>query len=442
MRAIGFVAAVVLITGMGCSKSGDSSSGDGRGGDASHHGTTPGTGSGGSGAGTAGAFGNPDGNQTNIPGGMNAGTGGANGAGSGGAPSQCQVGKFCAPTAPDPRDCGTITLESSVKTISNPGNVLLIFDRSFSMADDWNGAPRWQGAGNAVLASLMPLQDLLTIGGVMYPSVTPSEGGFLACGVDAFTSTEQLAFQPGAMALTALMAAAPSGSPSPMYAPVGSNLGSNMNEPVGATPTMEAFQAANVALQNSTLTGTTVAILITDGEPNCMWDQNTTTTIVSTWLSTLNVKTYVIGLPGVAGMGMGGQMSNGPAVLNAIAQAGGTMQYIDAADTTTLQMQLTAIVMSTVSAGFDSCSIDLDPAADPADKLQLVLTEPIMGVATDEAAPHDLGGGAGWTISDDGKHVELVGSLCADAMTGRFNSLKFTYGCKELPPLMKDPPPE
>jgi hypothetical protein len=432
----------MMIAGFGCgqSHSGDGGSDDRGGGP--HVGGKTGTGGAGAmPAGNAGNFGNAGGNQGQItPGGMNAGTGGA-GAGTGGASGMCQVGKFCAPTSPDPGDCGTITLESSVKTITTPGNVLLIFDRSFSMADDWNGMPRWQGAGNAVIGALTPLQDLLTIGGVMYPSVTPlSTDVGLACGVDAFTSTEQLAFQPGAMALAALQKAAASGSPNPLYAPIGSNLGSNTMEPIGATPTMEALQAANVALQNSTLTGVTVAIVITDGEPNCMWDQNMATSIVGTWLSTLNIKTYVIGLPGI--MGMGGQPSMGPQVLNAIAAAGGTTQYIDAADTTTLQMQLSAIVMSTVQAGFDSCSIDLDPAADPADKLQLVLTENIMGMPTDEAAPHDLGNGGGWTITDDGKHVELVGTLCSDAMGGRFQALKFTYGCKELPPVPPEPPPE
>jgi hypothetical protein len=438
----------MMITGLGCSQShGDSPGNTDRGG--GPHAATTNTGSGGGGAMPNGAggmgFGDQPGNQMSITPGMGTGTGGANGAAGSNVPAGCMVGKFCAPTTPDPGDCGTITLESSVKTITMPGNVLLIFDRSFSMADDWNGMPRWQGAGNAVLSALTPVQDLLTVGGVMYPSVTDlgnAGGGFPgACGVDAFTSAEQLAFQPGAMALAALQKAPPSGSPNPLYAPIGSNLGTNMMEPIGATPTMEAFQAANVALQNSTLTGITVAILITDGEPNCAWDMSTTTSIVSTWLSSLNIKTYVIGLPGVAGMGMGGMQSNGPAVLNAIAQAGGTDQYIDASDTTTLQMQLSAIVMSTVQGGFDSCSIDLDPAADPADKLQLVLTEQVMGTPTDEAAPHDLGNGGGWTISDDGKHVELVGTLCSDAMTGRFQSLKFTYGCKELPPVPPTPPP-
>jgi hypothetical protein len=71
-----------------------------------------------------------------------------------------------------------------------------------------------------------------------------------------------------------------------------------------------------------------------------------------------------------------------------------------------------------------------------------VLTEKVMGVPTDEAAPHDLGNGGGWTITPDGVHVELTGSLCTDAMGGRFDALKFTYGCKELPPLPPVPPVE
>jgi hypothetical protein len=100
------------------------------------------------------------------------------------------------------------------------------------------------------------------------------------------------------------------------------------------------------------------------------------------------------------------------------------------------------VVSQQVTMGFDSCSIDLDPAADPIDKLQLVATEQVMGTATEEDVPHDLGNGGGWTISSDGKHVDLTGSLCSDAMSGRFDALQFKYGCKELPPLPPVPPPD
>jgi hypothetical protein len=296
------------------------------------------------------------------------------------------------------------------------------------MAQDWNGMQRWQGAGSAMVGALMPLADMLTIGGVMYPSKTPGPNDVgVSCTVDPFSSPEQLAFQPGAMALQQLQAAPPSGSPSPLYGPIGPSANDLV---LGATPTTEAIVEADVALQGSTLTGTTVAVLITDGEPNCGWDEAKTTDIVTSWLTNRNIKTYVVGLPGI--------MGNGPAMLNAVAQAGGTDTYIDAVDAMTLQTKLTDIVQQTVTSGFDSCTMDLTPAADPVEKLQLVASE--KGV--DKNVPHDLGNGGGWTVSADGRHVELVGSVCDDAKGGRFETVKFEYGCKDLPPLPPEPVPD
>jgi hypothetical protein len=405
------------------------------------------TGSGGAGASTSDDdFGNANGGVSTPINPLAGGSGGASGAAGSGA---CVVGKFCAPTIPDPGDCGTLTLETTVKTIQTPGNVLLIWDRSTSMTEDWNGMQRWQGAGSGMLNALTPIQDLLTIGAIFFPAEMPGPDSDTtclipgcSCSVDAYSSNEQLPFQPGAMALQQLQAAAPSGV-NPMYGPVGLGATTDPNAvaAIGQTPTSEAIAAADLMLKNSTLKGITAAVLVTDGEPNCAWDQATTTATVANWLSQKDIKTYVVGLPGAAapvmGIGLGGSE-----ILNAIAQAGGTSQYIDASDTMTLQTSLMNIVLSTVKSGFDSCSIDLTPAADPADKLQLVVTETVMGMPVDEAAPHDLGNGGGWTISDDGQHVELIGSLCSDAMDGRFDALKFTYGCKELPPVPPTPPPE
>jgi hypothetical protein len=47
-----------------------------------------------------------------------------------------------------------------------------------------------------------------------------------------------------------------------------------------------------------------------------------------------------------------------------------------------------------------------------------------------------LSADAGWEISADGSHVEITGALCEDAKAGRFESITFEYGCKELPPLL------
>jgi hypothetical protein len=337
--------------------------------------------------------------------------------------SACIIGKFCAPTNPD-QGCGTITLASTVKKTTNPGNVLLIWDRSLSMNEDWNGKPRWQAAGDAVINALTPIQDLLTIGAVLFPSPPPAcadltdlncllNSATMACGVTPISSADQLPFEPGPQAIMDLQTKS---NGMPLYMPV------------GLTPTAEAVSMGDMALAGANLTGTTVAVIITDGEPNCMWNQNTTVSTITNWLSQKQIKTYVVGLAAA-------NMGNGPMVLTALSDAGGTSPYLTPADPMALQMKLADVVSQTISSGFDTCSIDLAPPTSSPDKLQLVVTEPSMP-GMEEAVPHDLGSGAGgWTISADGSHVDLSGGLCDSAKAGHFDTLTFKFGCKDIPPI-------
>jgi hypothetical protein len=342
------------------------------------------------------------------------------GGGAGSAGDGCAVGQFCAPPAPDPMDCGTLTLQGSVKMVENPGNVLLVFDRSGSMEDDWNGMVKWQAAGTAMINALMPLQDKLTIGAVLFPSPqTGGGGGNQNCSVNPITAADQVTFKPGAQALAELKTGGVGGVPK--YQPAQG----------GRTPTSEAILVADAALRAATLKGTTAAVIITDGEPNCMWDQQQSTTTIMSWLSTLKIKTYVVGIPG-------SNTGNGPAVLNALAQAGGTMTYLTPTDSMALQTKIADIVSTTVTKGFDSCSIQLDPAAKVPDKLHLV----IKSMGQDQDVPHMFPGkpDPAWTVSSDGKTVELLGDLCQNVMAGTYESIGFVFGCVTLPPL--DPPPQ
>ena len=143
------------------------------------------------------------------------------------------------------------------------------------------------------------------------------------------------------------------------------------------------------------------------------------------WLGN-NIKTYVVGLPG----------ANGVAILDQIAQAGGTNSYIVPDDPATLEAELRTIVEETVKRGFDSCSINLTPAADVPDELLLIVEE--SGVDGVQQVPRDLG----WSLSGDGAHVEITGTLCDDVMTGRFSSITFEYACPEAPPPPVLPPPD
>jgi hypothetical protein len=384
-----------------------------------------GTGAGKTGTGTTGAFGN---STAPVQANPRAPSGGGTPVGDGGP---CVVGQFCAPTGAD-MGCGTLTLQSTVKMTTMPGNVLLIWDRSLSMNQDWNGKPRWQAAGDAVINALKPIQDLLTIGAVLYPSpngMTGSPGSCIDptgitcailggdptqfCNVNPISASDQLPFEPGPQGIMDLQT---KNGGMPLYAPV------------GATPTAEAVKAADMALAGATLTGSTVAVIITDGEPNCMWDQNATVSIIMNWLTQKKIKTFVVGLADA-------NNGNGPMVLNALAQAGGTMMYLTPADPMTLQTKLAEVVSQTISSGFDSCSIDLKPPTSSPDKLQLVVEEAAMKGML-EMVPHDLGGtSGGWTISTDGSHVDLTGGLCNSAKNGTFSQLTFQFGCKDIPPI-------
>jgi hypothetical protein len=359
-------------------------------------------------------LGNPDGLVARAP----TAEAGSGGAGVANLPAGCEVGKFCAPTDPDPTNCGTLTLAQDVEVKRDPGNLLLVFDQSLSMGEAWgsSGQSKMAAAQNAIVNAITSLQDSLTVGALFFPTyacvpaLPPPPGGAVA----PIEGDGQIPFQPAPMFLQSWNA---------KWGTASISLG------IG-TPMQEAFDRADVALSNAKLTGSVAVVAITDGEPNCFPDASVTMTPTdlevnraAAWLSMNDVKTYVVGLPGAAGV----------QILNDVATAGGTMQYILPDDPAALEAKLKEVVKETIKSKFDSCAINLTPAADPADKLQMVVVEATTDMKSQ--VPHMLSASAGWTITPDGAHVEITGDLCTDAMSGRFSTITFEYGCKDLPPL-------
>ena len=347
----------------------------------------------------------------------------------------CEVGVFCPPATVDTDDCGSLTLEGEVEVIQHPGNVLLVFDTSQSMAQQWNGQTRWEAAGAAITNAMTPLADMVSVGTVFFPRPDPNApaqcvdptgiacifvpglvvpGG--TCGVTAIDSADQINFQPGPDFLTTF---AGTGGAAPPYAPV----------PGGLTPLKEGLQQAQSALAGTTREGITSVVVITDGDPNCQWDAAVSTQIVTDWQA-MGINTYVIGLPGTTGAG--------DTVLTQLAMAGGTGAYITPTDAAALEQKLREIATETVKVGFNSCDITINPPTVAPEKLHLVVTE--GGIDKDVA--RDLSADASWNITDDGALVTLEGTLCDDAMGGRFEALRFEFGCVDLPPLPPTPPVE
>ena len=343
----------------------------------------------------------------------------------------CEEGKFCEPKGPD-GDCGSERVDTDTKTVQKPGNVLVIFDRSGSMDADWNGTPKYQSAGNAIMSALMPLQDLLTIGGVFFPSVDPnscmcnvadpfhwipgpqacclnSVGN--SCVVTTIDQADQIKFGPAANYI--------SGLPMQWRLPM-----------ANGTPLEGGITRGAEALSATTLDGPVAVIVITDGEPNCNTNVGNVLNQVTTWKS-MGIPTHVIGLPGA---------QDAADILNMVAQAGGTDRYVDPANVMELETKIRSILTSTIRAGFESCTFKLDKSTMVPEKLHLVITEG----GKDKDVPRDLssqpnwGAGAGWSINAAGDTVELTGRLCELAKEGAYESIRFDYGCVDLPP--PDPP--
>jgi hypothetical protein len=346
---------------------------------------------------------------------------------------ECVEGERCyAGAAPDQDNCGTVELKAKVEMIQHPGNVLLVFDTSFSMTMDWNGMPRSQQAAPAIINALTPLQDKLTVGTVFFPRAAAAgglpagglgglgglgAGGPLQCGVTPITSTDQINFKPGPEFLTAFNTPVNGVLP---YAPVN----------LGATPLKEALMEAQAALASATLEGITSVVIITDGDPNCAWMPDgdmVTTQIVTDWAAQ-GIRTHVVGLPGLTGAG--------DTVLTNLAVAGGTGAYITPTDSAALEMKLREIATETVKQGFETCRFLLDPPAEVPDKLLMIAQE----AGARNNVPHMAGPNAGWTISPDGTTVEITGALCDDASNGRFESITFEFGCPDIPPPPTLPP--
>jgi hypothetical protein len=343
------------------------------------------------------------------------GAGGGSAAGTGGG--DCQVGVFCAPTSPDPDNCGTLRLEADVEVKVTPGNLLVIFDQSGSMDDNWMSGSKLDVANRALVAALTPLQDVMTAGAIFFPSVAcvpflpPPPGG----AVQPIEGPNQIPFQPATQFLAALDQHWTSGRF------IGDMIG---------TPMQEAFDRADVAIQNAMLTGPLAVVAFTDGEPNCFTDPMLTMVPTATeperaasWLANRNIKTYMVGLPGAQGV----------QILDQVAQSGGTMTYVLPDDPAMLEAKLREVVEETVRMGFESCSINLTPAADVPDELLMIVEETGVGK---QQVPRDRG----WSLSGDGAHVEITGALCEAAMSGRFTSITFEYACPDAPPPPALPP--
>jgi hypothetical protein len=400
----------LVVLGLGCGGSGDGGGGD----RTAPDGLPNGTGAGGSNA----SAGNPPANS-------GAGNDGF-GNGMSNTPTAMQGamlrdGGINETTNPDDVKCGGTKFTPKITMTLIPGNILLVADKSWSMNDPFpaTGVQKGQAAREAVANAIGPLMNKVNVATVFFPDAAGCSDIDCGCNVPPFSSTPpQIAFTPGPMFL-------PTWNSS--YSPV---MG-------GRTPLSEALQAADKGLTDNLpkLMGTTVVVVVTDGEPNCVVDQlavndkvGVLTPLPMRWLG-MGVKTYVIGLPGA-------DEPDAVTILDSVANAGGTTKHIPATDPTTVQTELAKIISESVTSNFETCTIPLEKKPPNPDDVNLVVTMNGMDLAVDR----DLGDAGGWAMDQDSTNIVLQGRLCDAAKHGDYSNITVVFGCVDVPPLPPPPP--
>jgi hypothetical protein len=185
--------------------------------------------------------------------------------------------------------------EGEVDTLARAHTILFLFDRSGSMADNWDGMDKWDAAAEVMEETVASYQSYVTAGALFFPME-------YNCEVLPVTSDAQIDFMAG----------------NDFMAEWERRTGDFL--PTGSTPMNAAFIQADRAIAKACADGLMArplrVVLISDGAPNCDFDAQALIDYPARWLAH-GVPTYVVGLPG---------SSAAADLLSDIAEAGGTVQ--------------------------------------------------------------------------------------------------------------------
>jgi hypothetical protein len=250
--------------------------------------------------------------------------------------------------------------EVTVTGEPEPPNVMLILDRSCSMAGQ-----RWTDLTTVVTSLVTNYDAEVNFGAQFYPQVVGADTCSVAIDVPV----------------------------APMNGTTITNLITG-NGPTGLTPTLPAVQTSVAHLQSLMSAGDPVQILIADGDVN----ECGSATDVEAALSAaynggidLSIPTYAVSV--------GGTLTQ----LQNFAVAGGTGNYIETSDLSSLNAAMDAIVE-----GVLSCKIALDPPPDYPEDVEVSVGGVVYPQLANAAACGD-----GWYYTTPAKdELELCGAAC------------------------------
>jgi hypothetical protein len=337
--------------------------------------------SGGHGAGSAGSSGTGTGSSSGTGTGASSGGGTVGTTGTGGSMS-----------------CG----QTSVAIQTLPPDVLILQDKSLSMADNTSGkscstpgCSKWSQVSSAVVDVVMATQANVNWGLKFF-------GNDNMCGVTA-----------GADVIVA-----PNN-----YTAI--DMAFQNTSPSSYTPTQKALDSASAYLATLTDPNPKFILLATDGLPNCP-PSGGSTTDDSTGAEAAVTRAYNAGYPTfVVGIATSSD-ATATKTLNTMATNGGYPQtgaatsYYSITDTASLEAALNKIVGLVAS-----CTLPLNGA--PTNFTNVAVSVQTSSGAS--AVPQDTTHTNGWDYTNNKTSVQFYGPACDSLKSGTYTGVKFIYAC-------------
>ncbi len=268
-----------------------------------------------------------------------------------------------------------------------PPDLMLVVDKSGSMAEPLGtGEQKWQVMRNALTTVVAQYETGINFGLMLFPADDTCAAGNVLTGIAPLNSA----------AISASL---------------------NSTVPNGGTPTHTTMQDALAYY-----TGIPVnpqgryVLLATDGQPNCRDIADPTSPTITESIAAIQnlnangILTFVLGF--------GDGINSDPGTLQAMATAGGTMDYYAANSPAELQAALEAIAGEI---NVQSCTFVLEEIPEDVDEL---------GVFFDDVAvPRNPSHTDGWDYDPATNSITFYGPSCDALRGGAVGEVRVDYGC-------------
>jgi len=345
-----------------------------------------------------------------VPGGGKQSTNGSgpgSGSGSGGPqlylPDADPSGVVTGPGAPtDTSNCGVKTLDLK----SGPGDLLLLLDRSGSMADPLSGADEKPSPAGGMRAAskwdeLVPALD----------TVITRTQGMIAWGLKLFPLPEAcdvpagvtvpLAFANHDQVMKAITANSPSANG-------------------GSTPTRLATSIGAAFLRGTQSSNPKYLLLATDGLPNCAGNGRSHDAGDESGAIKAVADAFAAGIPTfVVGIATAGTSAHD--TLNTMAVKGGRPRNDVTKYYSVSSRDELAAALETIAGQIASCTFPLSPAPPVPDNVAVRVDGKPLARDTNQTN--------GWNYGPGNGVIELFGAACDDLKSGAAKNVQILYGC-------------